>query len=504
MEPNATAEPILVGARATNPSADAAAPTSDPPTVSAAPATNARATNPSADAAAPAAIPQAHPAGKTSDRRPRRLLVNLARDTGYLALAFPFGLVAFTVEISGLMVGAATVILWVGLPLLAATLVAAHGFAEFDLLRLAAAGRDLRPERRILPRPAGGPGPRWLAWAGWLLSPLRDPMRWREAGYCLAALVVGTLTWSLGLILWCLTVFGLTAPIWEPITDRLAVLNPNVENQGLADFLGWPVPNWLVYLVIGLAAAVITPSALRGLTALHAEVARFLLLPSQEALTRRLAEVQRSRERAQSAEAQSLRRIERDIHDGPQQQLVRLSMDLGTAQRRLTANEPEAAQSVLTEARSRLDQAIGELRALTRGVAPPILHDRGLGAALSAAAPTLGVPTQVELAPPDFPRLPQAAETALYFAASELLANVAKHAGAHSARLSLSVPAAAGFAELSVHDDGHGGAVVIPGHGLAGLADRLAGVDGSVDITSSDSGTRAVVRVPLPRSQSDQ
>jgi signal transduction histidine kinase len=253
-----------------------------------------------------------------------------------------------------------------------------------------------------------------------------------------------------------------------------------------------------VYLAIGLATAALLPAISRGLTALHAGLARLFLVPSRAALERRLAHVEQARRRAQSAETQSLRRIERDIHDGPQQQLVRLSMDLAAAERRLDGGDPAVARALLDDSRSRLDQAIGELRALTRGIAPPILQDRGLPAALAAVAASLGVPARVEVEPPDAPRLPEAQETALYFAASELLANVARHSGAASAQVTLSIPPGEGWARLSVRDDGHGGAAPTPGHGLAGLADRLAGVDGTIELTSLETGTTAVVRVPLP------
>jgi signal transduction histidine kinase len=409
----------------------------------------------------------------------------LARDSGYLLLAFPFGLVAFTVVSIGLALGTALVMLWVGLPLLAATLAAAHGLAELDLLRLAAAGRDLRGQRRALPPPARHGGPQWLIWARWMLAPLRDPMRWREAVYCLLALVIGTVTWSITMILWVTAVAGLTSALWEPFAGALG---PGPEGQNLAELLGWNAPDQLVDTVLGLAAVALLPGVSRGLTALHALVARALLVPGRMMLAKRVAELERSRERASAAEAQSLRRLERDIHDGPQQRLVRLSMDLAAAQRRLEGGDVGAAQDLLADARGMTDQAIAELRGLSRGIAPPILMDRGLAAALSAVAAGQSTPVRLIIEPPNAPRLPEAQETALYFAASELLANVAKHSGAASVDVVLAVPSGAEFATLTVSDSGRGGAVFIPGHGLAGLRDRLAGVDGTIELAGDLGG----------------
>ncbi|MDR1117805.1 MAG: sensor domain-containing protein [Bifidobacteriaceae bacterium] len=434
------------------------------------------------------------PQGQAGRGTPGRELGRVFREAGYLLPGFPLWVAMGTVVITGIAVGVGTAVLWVGLGLLAVTLAMAHGFAEFDLLRLAAAGRDLRPARALMPpRPRGG-GWRWTRP---ITGVIRDPMRWREAGYAVAMIPLTTLTWAITLMLWTMAVSGLTSVIWEPIVDRAAAGDPTVTHVGIADLLHLGVPNWVPDTLLGFAAAGALPLAMHGLTALHALVARALLVPGNRAFAQRVAELESARDRASAAETQSLRRIERDIHDGPQQQLVRLGMDLATAQRRLDEGDGAAADAVLADARARLGQAIGDLRALSRGIAPPILQDRGLAAALSAVAASLTVPAQVVTTPPDAPRLPEAQETALYFAACELLANVAKHSGAATARVALDVPPGAGYAELTVADAGRGGAVFAPGHGLAGLRDRLAGVDGTIQVTSSAAGTAATVRVPV-------
>jgi signal transduction histidine kinase len=435
---------------------------------------------------------------------------HLLRDTGYLLLALPYGVVASSLVVTGLALGVGTAVMWVGVPVLAATLTVAHWLARLDVARLTAAGRDPRPTANLEPAPLAQPAlseslapgkAAGLRWLGRLVAPLRNPQRWRETAHALLALPLGLLTWTLTISLWSLAVGGLTAWAWEPIIDRLAEPVPGAyaDSTGPADLLGWPVPNWLLELAIGLVAAVALPPVSRGLTAAHRAEARLTLMPSDAELARRVAQLERSRAQASAAETQSLRKIERDIHDGPQQRLVRLSMDLASAHRRLKSGDAAAAEQLLIEARATAGDAIAELRALSRGISPPILQDRGLAAALSALAAGAGLPVRLVVQPSDPPRLPAALETALYFAASELLANVAKHSGAASAEVLLRVEAETGEIELTVSDDGRGGAVPVPGHGLAGLADRLAGVDGSLTVGpgADGRGTAAVAKAPL-------
>jgi signal transduction histidine kinase len=416
---------------------------------------------------------------------------DLFRDSAYLLLGFPLWLPMHILVVVGISLGAGLAVMWVGLAILAASLVMAHGFAEFDLLRLAATHRDLRPARALMP--ARPPGTGWR-WARPVMDTIRNPMRWRESAYAVLMLPLVSVTWSIALTLWVAAVSGLTSIIWESILETVT-RDDMYTHTGLADLLHLGVPDWVVDTLLGLAAAAVLAPVMRGLTNLHALMARWLLTPGRQELANRVAQLESAREHASAAETQSLRRIERDIHDGPQQQLVRLGMDLATAQRRLSEGDSPAADAVLADARTRLDQAIGDLRSLSRGIAPPILQDRGLAAALSAVAAGLPVPVQVTVTPLDAPRLPEAQETALYFAACELLTNVAKHSGAASAQVALSVSPSA--ADLTVHDDGRGGAVFAPGHGLAGLQDRLTGIDGTVELTSSAAGTVVTVHTPL-------
>jgi signal transduction histidine kinase len=195
------------------------------------------------------------------------------------------------------------------------------------------------------------------------------------------------------------------------------------------------------------------------------------------------------------AEAQTLRRLERDIHDGPQQRLVRLNMDLETVVRRLD-DDPDKARPLVAEALEQSREALGELRALSRGIAPPILADRGLGPALAAAAARCPVQVSLDVALPAGRRLGAAVENTAYFVVAEALTNVAKHA--HATLCTVLVSADGERVLVQVWDDGRGGAHLGKGHGLAGLADRLAVVEGGLEVVSPLGGpTVLTAEIPL-------
>jgi signal transduction histidine kinase len=252
-----------------------------------------------------------------------------------------------------------------------------------------------------------------------------------------------------------------------------------------------PMPHTFMFAAVvstltGLLFLVSAPLVTRGLALANAAFARALLAPGRvTALQERVEEMTVSRDAAVSAEASALRRLERDIHDGPQQRLVRLGMDLSLAQRRLHT-DPEAAQSLLAEAIGQTRETLEELRALSRGIAPPVLADRGLAAALTGLAGRSTVPVELEMSLPNGARLPAAVENAAYFVVTESLANVAKHSGASRCRVC--VARRDGLVCVSVADDGHGGARLATGHGLAGLADRVRAANGRFDLQSPPGG----------------
>jgi signal transduction histidine kinase len=214
---------------------------------------------------------------------------------------------------------------------------------------------------------------------------------------------------------------------------------------------------------------------------------------------RRVRELERSRARLVDDSAARLRRIERDLHDGAQAQMVAVAMKLGLATKKLGGMTDGTGQTdldrvleLVAAAHRGAKEAIAELRDLARGIHPPVL-DHGLATALTTLAARSDVPVELVV---DLPERPSAAiETIAYFCAAELLANVAKHSGARHATLeAVHVP---GLLRLRVSDDGCGGARVEDRGGLAGLAERIRTVDGRLQLSSPPGGP-SVVAVELP------
>jgi signal transduction histidine kinase len=202
-----------------------------------------------------------------------------------------------------------------------------------------------------------------------------------------------------------------------------------------------------------------------------------------------LAEVEASRTRILTATDEERRRLERDLHDGAQQRLVALSLKLALAQ---IDAEPTAA-AALAGAQDDLESALAELREFARGVHPSILREDGLDAAVQTLARHAPIP--VSVSPGTAGRLPDRVELAAYFFVSEALTNIAKHARASSASVSTLV--SEGALTVVVADDGVGGATFGDGSGLAGLVDRLAALDGELDIESLPGfGTTLTARIP--------
>jgi signal transduction histidine kinase len=209
-------------------------------------------------------------------------------------------------------------------------------------------------------------------------------------------------------------------------------------------------------------------------------------------LRARIEDLRASRARIVEAGWEARRRIERDLHDGAQQQLVTLSLELGFLRNRV-ADDPETA-ALLAGAQQRLTDALAELRELARGIHPAVLTDHGLPTAVEALAARTGVPVELDASVEE--RFPPALESALYFVVAEALTNVAKYASATHARVSIVMDDY--WLQVEVADDGIGGADPEEGSGLRGLADRLAAVEGSLEIASPlGEGTLVRARVPL-------
>jgi signal transduction histidine kinase len=241
---------------------------------------------------------------------------------------------------------------------------------------------------------------------------------------------------------------------------------------------------------------VLVGALLIAVAALELWIAYHLLVAP---LPQRVRELEASRARAVDDSAARLRRIERDLHDGAQAQMVAVAMKLGLAVEQLcgmadTTARPDLDRvlELVVAAHGGAKEAITQLRDLARGIHPPVL-DSGLGAALTTLATGGDVPIELVIDVPERPS--PAIETIAYFCAAELLTNVAKHSGALHAKLeAVHVP---GLVQVRVSDDGTGGARVEASGGLAGLAERVRTVDGRLQVSSPPGGP-TVVTVELP------
>jgi signal transduction histidine kinase len=211
------------------------------------------------------------------------------------------------------------------------------------------------------------------------------------------------------------------------------------------------------------------------------------------ALRARVEELRASRARIVQASLEARRQLERDLHDGAQQQLVALSLDLQLIRHRVSG-DPDGLACV-EGALEKLANALSELRELARGIHPAILTDRGLAAALAALVDRTPLPVDCEVAIDE--RVESAAEAAAYFVAAEALTNVVKYARA--SRASVKVTQHGGELAVEIEDDGVGGAVPDGGSGLRGLEDRVSALDGTLVVHSPPGqGTRVVARIPAP------
>lgn len=434
----------------------------------------------------------------------RRWLAQLGIDSAYVLVGFPLGGIAFLLVVAGLAAGLSLLVVFLaGLPILVGSLYLSRGLAEVERARLAPVLRHPRVAvvyRR--PDPATGPVRR-------LLTPFTDVQYWLDTLHALVRFPVSSITFFAVFAWWAITLSGLTYAGWDWLLNSVAdpieppgliVINnvPLVEVFGLENTFANRV---LVMLAIGAVFAVTLPFVVRLCALLEAWLAH-AMLNGVAGLRDQVAVLARDREAAQaqtaaavSAEAAALRRLERDIHDGPQQRLVRLAVDLGRARQQL-ASDPVAAAATVDEALAQTREALDELRTLSRGIAPPILTDRGLAAAVAALAARATVPVSVDI-PTDLPRFSALTEQTAYFTVAEALANVAKHSG--GSRAAVAVGQHGDQLVVTVTDDGRGGAHVAKGHGLAGLADRLQAVGGALWVNSPPGGPTSI-RAEIPSS----
>ena len=407
------------------------------------------------------------------------------RAVAHATIGFPFLLVAGVVLLVLAPLGVTLVpVFGVGVPLLLVVLLAARLFARIERARL-------RAQLGIAIEPGPPPRARSLrSWAG-LWAALTEPAAWSAVLYSAVALALVcvqlAVAWGLGAVI-ALVASPLVA--WD----------------------GGPSPAQVRLFALALVGPWVWAVACQGLALVHVWLARSLLVGSTTAVERAEAAASAAREDAARAQQRAehldetrtravcaadddRRRIERDLHDGAQQRLVALGVELGTA-RRAAGTDPAAAAAALDHAHHEIKETLAELRDLVRGIHPAVLTDRGLDAALSAIAARHPVPVTVDV--PDAVALSGAspgAQAAAYFVTAEALTNSARHAAA--SRVLVRAEIDDGMLRLEVGDDGCGGALATPGGGLDGLRSRVEALDGTFRLDSpADRGTRITVEVP--------
>ena len=325
------------------------------------------------------------------------------------------------------------------------------------------------------------------------------PGLWFGLVHAVAVLPVVLITWVVTGLWWSVALAFVTFSLRNPNTTGSP--SPQTMSMGSAQshvivslWLATPGEKATFAITVGLLMLFTLPLVTRACVAVQAGLGQALLW-DMSALYRRIRGLEQERDSARaqtvaavSAEATALRRLERDIHDGPQQRLVRLAMELGRAQHHLDSR-PQAVREALADALVQAQEALEELRALSRGIAPPILIDRGLREALTALAARSAIPVALD-ADPLNGRLDAAAETAAYFVIAEALTNVAKHSDAR--RCAVGLRQRAGTLRVWVTDDGVGGAALDKGHGLRGLEDRLHAAGGRLHVTSPRGGPTTI------------
>ncbi|MEU4777284.1 sensor domain-containing protein [Micromonospora sp. NPDC023633] len=405
----------------------------------------------------------------------------------YLLTAPVTAAVGLLLVLAGLCVGAVGLLLPGGSPVVAGGLAPVRWFADVERWRIA--------KVRFPAAAVEGVGQRQRPKETAAAS---DPRLWLGVAHAVVVLPVALVT-SVVTVLWWFVGLGAGTTALrnqyssaEPMRPMTLTVGSAQSHIALSLGLTSPTERLAFGTAVGLLLLLTLPLGTRACVAAQAGLGQ-TLLSDTSALQRRISGREQESVRAQTvapvtAETTALRRLERDIHDGPQQRLVRLAMELGRAQHHFDSR-PEAVRAALADAIVQTEEALDELRALSRGIAPPLLVDRGLRAALTALAARSTVPVELD-ADPLNRRLDAAVETAAYFMIAEALTNVAKHS--HAGRCAVGLRHSEGTLRVWVTDDGVGGAALDKGHGLRGLEDRLHAVGGRLWVTSPCGGPTTI------------
>lgn len=395
------------------------------------------------------------------------LIVGLATGTAFFSLAVTLGSLSISL-----------LILIIGIPVAMISSELLRWCAEVDRRRALLV--DRRPIRGVYAPLEGS----WVAKARTMVT---DGRRWRDLGYHLIQFPVSVAGFCIAVIAWA-TVLAL---IFYPA--YFWALGDN--NADTWSWLGLQSDSAVAVvgsLVLGLVLLPLAYALCRGSVLVAVGLTRVLLGDDEARLRARVTHLEATRSGAVDASAAELRRIERDLHDGAQARMVAVAMDLGLAEERM-ADDPDGARELVAGARAEARRALSEMRELVRGIAPSVLADRGLDAALSSLIARAPVPVLLDVELDGRP--PSSVETAAYFVVGEALANIAKHAHASSAEVQIRSDATQ--LRVRVEDDGIGGAAIAGGSGLAGLRDRVAALDGRLSVTSPEGGP-TVIEAELP------
>jgi signal transduction histidine kinase len=367
---------------------------------------------------------------------------------------------------------ALTALIGIGLPLVPSALRALHAVADVERSRLSRRGPEVL-----------SPGPLPVRWR----AAFTDPATRREVRWLVRHASVGLLLGGIGIQL----------PVWAVRDGTFALWWQLLPEGERTPGLGlWTVDDWagvVTVTLLGLCWAVLTIGLSPAMARLQSGPGRRLLAPGPEIdLSLRIAELTATRAAALDAHATELRRIERSLHDGTQNRLVATTVLLGAARRMLT-RDPAEAEKLLERAQGSAEQALAELRAVARGILPPVLADRGLAGALSGLAASSAVPCRVQVDLPD--RCAASVESTAYFVVAEALTNIAKHSAASHAEVDVRNRGPRLW--LRITDDGAGGADETGGSGLIGIRRRIEALDGALTVTSPPGGP-TTLEVELP------
>ncbi|NEA68502.1 sensor histidine kinase [Streptomyces sp. SID12488] len=371
-----------------------------------------------------------------------------------------------------LAVTAVTSLVGVGLLMAPLVLGALHALAGRERDRLGRRGPEV-----IAPEPP----PTRLRLA------LVDPTTRRELRWLARHATLGCLLGLLGVLLPLVAVRDSLFPLYW----KLLPADTTATSMGVGNAHSWP--DSLAVAMLGVGWIAILLGLGPGMARAQARPGRLLLAAGPETdLSLRVAELTATRAAALDAHATELRRIERALHDGTQNRIVSVTVLVGAA-RRMVARDPAGADDLLERAQSAAEQALAELRTVSRSILPPVLDDRGLAGALSGLAAECAVPCRIDVDVPE--RCAASVEATAYFVIAEALTNIAKHSGATSA--SVTARSRGGRLLLHVEDDGRGGADQDGGSGLTGIRRRIAAHDGTLSLASPPGGP-TTLKVELP------